>query len=127
METLKKTSRFLGFSPLAGFLRVRYPSTILSRNVDEAGPAETDEVAESSSAIDGSDINPERHDADREMDGETQAAGDSALEPGIPAQATNNLNSKVADRAEEATDVEADTDSQTVRAKGLLPSAWKVQ
>ncbi|KAE9409382.1 hypothetical protein BT96DRAFT_1090882 [Gymnopus androsaceus JB14] len=94
METLKKTSRFLGFSPLAGFLRVRYPSTILSRNVDEAGPAETDEVAESSSAIDGSDINPERHDADREMDGETQAAGDSALEPRIPAQATNQFKLK---------------------------------
>lgn len=108
-------SRFFG-----GFLRVRYPSTLLSRNIDEATEIEVPSI--------DSDVNSEVHDANGEgRNGEVQA-GDPAAEPEATAQATNHSsNAKVADRVEEPTEEPDAADSQTVRVKGLLASVWKVQ
>ncbi|KAJ4485494.1 UV radiation resistance protein and autophagy-related subunit 14-domain-containing protein [Lentinula aciculospora] len=116
MDTLKKTSRFLGgLTPLADFLRVRYPSSLLSRNVDDsAAPPDADKplIPSSTSAI------AKSNDALKVVTSESE-------EVGAPGRVSGNL--KVADRTGEAMEVETSGDPQVILVKSRPTSVWKMQ
>ncbi|KAJ3856840.1 UV radiation resistance protein and autophagy-related subunit 14-domain-containing protein [Lentinula lateritia] len=121
MDTLKKTSRFLGgFTPFTGFLRARHPS---SRNVDESASSfDTDELPISSSHA-AENTESEEHDAttlkkDEVINSEPGGVGSPGLALG---------KVKVAARFGETTEVDTDADSQPILVKGRLASVWKVQ
>ncbi|KAF9072674.1 hypothetical protein BDP27DRAFT_1319788 [Rhodocollybia butyracea] len=107
-DALKKTSRFLGFTPLAGFLRVRYPSSLLGSTLESS----SDEAATSSSQNDYTAADGELGDSLDEDRSQTEAE-----ELGASGQV---LDMKVTDRVEDA-------DSPTLRVKGRLNGVWKVQ
>ncbi|KAJ3724290.1 UV radiation resistance protein and autophagy-related subunit 14-domain-containing protein [Lentinula guzmanii] len=119
MDTLKKTSRFLSLTPFADFLRVRYPSSLISRNVDEdASPLDINEIPLPPSIVDNTQ--PEEHSSDALRNGEPVHTESGEVRD--PDQVSGNH--KVADCLGE---VERDTDSQTILVKGRLASVWKVQ
>ncbi|KAJ4499319.1 UV radiation resistance protein and autophagy-related subunit 14-domain-containing protein [Lentinula lateritia] len=123
MDTLKKTSRFLGgFTPFSGFLRARYPSSLLPRNVDEsAGSFDTEELPISSSHA-AENTESEEHDATGSK--RDEVINSEPGEVGSPGLALGKV--KVADRFGE-TEVDTGAGSQPILVKGRLASVWKVQ
>ncbi|KAH7881283.1 UV radiation resistance protein and autophagy-related subunit 14-domain-containing protein [Lentinula edodes] len=124
MDTLKKTSRFLGgFTPFSGFLRARAPSSLLFRNVDEsAGSFDTDELPISSSNAAENTESAEHNATASKRD---EVINSEPGEVGSPVLALGKV--KVADRFGETTEVDTDADSQPILVKGRLASVWKVQ
>ncbi|KIK70358.1 hypothetical protein GYMLUDRAFT_32360 [Collybiopsis luxurians FD-317 M1] len=125
MDTLKKTSRLLGLSPFAGFLRVRYPSSLLSRNEGTMVESNNDDgaTAAASSSVDGNTGTMEAN-GDLlvvKMDG----IGEGSRTPG-QATAKKVAEGTEVEEAQEASTTEAEADA-TLRVKGRLASVWKVQ
>jgi len=75
-ETGKKSRSFIGLSPIAGFLRARYPSAIRASSVKPVSEVESTEEAEASGVDDQQEDDEDR----RTIRGD--AAADAALDEG---------------------------------------------
>ncbi|KAF5392612.1 hypothetical protein D9757_002129 [Collybiopsis confluens] len=115
IDTLKKTSRFLGLSPLAGLLRVRYPSSLLLRNETAVELNSEDGALVTSSSPNGTNIELPNGDLGVRKDTLGEGSGTSS-------QATVN---KVAEVEEPTIEAEAEADA-TLRVNDRLATVWKV-
>lgn len=90
-----KMSRFIGLSPIAGFLRARYPSAIRAVSVKPVSEAEPVDAPEPPASDEGAEDQPENDEDRRTIRGDV--AADAALEEAGKANGVERGSEKLGD------------------------------